>query len=324
MKKAIKIISLIALLLVTAGLLASCSSTDAEWELSPNGQYLEETARYNESYELTYTLVGYGLAGELVEFWNDAYSEEYGYLSVYAVSEDPSVLLLVGYDTPIFVYTLDGAPASLESFISGVADTHRIVNSRDTSSYLDLSREQMNAYDSLEPSVNIPVASLARALTYELKVYDLADGLMHTHGGFYAGDGKLYYINYDALDNSYFDADGNFSYRSGNVPCAVVEGELADRVLDATNYVEGSEIKFTMEEGEREEEDIEADAAAARVLLIFYLAFFLIFPSVIPLVFMIVDLCRRGFRGVSTTTYIILGAILVIFAASIAMMVIVF
>ena len=325
MKKNKKIISLLALLLLTVALLASCSSAYAEWEFSPNGQYLEESLRYNEQYELTYTLFGYELAGELVEFWYGAYSEEYGYMTIHASSEDPTVLLVKGNSSPLFVYTLDGAPASLEAFVSGNSDTQRIVNARDTGSYLDISSDEMKTFDSLAASVSIPVGSLVGALSYELKVYDLADGLMHVHGGFYAGDGKLYYVNYDALDNSYFDADGNFSYRSGNVPCAVVEGELAERVLNATDYVEGAELVITDElGGDHEEIDPEEYAFTARVILIIYLLFFLVFPAVIPLVYMIIDLCRRGFRGVSVTTYIILGAILIIFAASIALTVIAF
>jgi hypothetical protein len=39
-----------------------------------------------------------------------------------------------------------------------------------------------------------------------------------------------YYINYDALDNSYFSSDGSFSYRSGTVEAVKLEGDVARMV----------------------------------------------------------------------------------------------
>jgi hypothetical protein len=44
-------------------------------------------------------------------------------------------------------------------------------------------------------------------------------------------DGKDYYVHYLSLGNQYFDAEGNFSYRSGSVSLTVL-GEDLSRELD--------------------------------------------------------------------------------------------
>ena len=61
----------------------------------------------------------------------------------------------------------------------------------------------------------IDVRKLAAMECYELVVYR---GFEETvHGAIYVSDGAYYYLNYVNLGNQHFDANGYFSYRSGEV-----------------------------------------------------------------------------------------------------------
>ncbi|MBE6605398.1 MAG: hypothetical protein E7639_06850 [Ruminococcaceae bacterium] len=79
----------------------------------------------------------------------------------------------------------------------------------------------------------------------------------HEHGAVYVINGEYWYINYDALDNTYFDSNGYFSYRSGTVTMKKVDKTAFDAVLDAREKFhiqytyQSDEIKETNEDGAR-------------------------------------------------------------------------
>ena len=306
--KLISIIILASLLLLT---LVGCGGSYADWELSPDGTVLTETVKYNESYHLVGRLVGFHFAGEMIDFANGVKDADGYYYSVYAQSEDPDVVY-VTRGGMILVYSKEESLPELDEYLSGVAAASRIVNSYDIDIGRDITDEQRLALDALTPTDTFAVSSLAGAMTHELRVYDSTGALSHAHGGFYTIDGGVYYVNYDALDNSYFDADGNFSYRRGNVDMVKLSGNDELLVTDSSSFDERDEYSYVSEEYSSSEDDIEENANVARAFLVIFFAVFLMLPSLIPLVFMILDLCRRGFRGVNFTTYVIIGAIIII------------
>ena len=54
---------------------------------------------------------------------------------------------------------------------------------------------------------------------FEITVHDQTETKAYQHGAIYImPNGKYYYVCFEDLDNSYFDADGYFSYRMGSVP----------------------------------------------------------------------------------------------------------
>lgn len=94
------------------------------------------------------------------------------------------------------------------------------------------------------------VTVLGTAQRYDLVYSDATGSLHRTHGAIYLFDGSLYYVNYDALDNSYFDADGNFSYRRGTVDAHLLSGELHDLALATFAKLEEISPEYTYEEFE--------------------------------------------------------------------------
>ena len=64
-------------------------------------------------------------------------------------------------------------------------------------------------------SFPIDVRDLADAECYEIVIYHNFEETIH--GAIYIMDGAYYYLNYVDLGNQHFDADGYFSYRSGEV-----------------------------------------------------------------------------------------------------------
>ncbi len=85
---------------------------------------------------------------------------------------------------------------------------------------------------------------------YELLAYDDTETICQLYGVIYEIDGDFYYLNYQTLDNSHFDADGNFSYRSGTVVLTKIgtgtEQTVRDVIADMTYF----QAKVSYEEGE--------------------------------------------------------------------------
>ena len=321
--------SLLLVLLLSISLLCGCGTTYADWELSPDSTVLTETVRINDEYELVETLYGHDLAGEMIEFMSSVYSETYEQrFYIYATSETPDVIYLEGYSGyggPILVYSRVGYPTALKSYISGNIETSRVVKGDDMS--FELSSDDLARLDSLTKTHTASVQDLRLSLIAELRVYGAEGTLSHLHGGFYnlvddVGVESVFYVNYDALDNSYFDANGNFSYRQGEVELVKLSLDDANRVLYSEEYESHIENSITSEVGDTTEADRESEEIAMRILLVLFLLFCVIFPATIPFIFMLVDLCRRGFRGTHFTTYIVLISYVVMIIASVALVLI--
>lgn len=83
-------------------------------------------------------------------------------------------------------------------------------------------------------NVTMDVRDLKYAELYE--IVRCMGGAVQTEAvcaGIYVMDGAYYYLNYEQLGNQHFDADGNFSYRSGTVA-----------LTDAETYREGIETQL--------------------------------------------------------------------------------
>ena len=319
--KKIKLLSVLILITLLLVSLAGCGGTYANWELSSDGTVLTETVKYNESYELVGSLFGMEIAGEIISFQNDVITEDGVYYYVYAPSEDPDVVYLTRYSA-VFVYVRDEVPPALMEYLAGIPSSSKIV---DRSAYgRDITEEERIALDDLAPTDVFDVRELMNVPLYELRVYDSTGTIVHTHGGFYVVEESVYYVNYDALDNSHFDANGYFSYRSGSVEMVKLEGDYAELVLDTSSFERYDEVSYTFEEPIDNESDKEENEALARGALVLFLVLAFMIPSIVPLVLMVIDIFRRGFKGVSATTYVILGAVVVLNAALLSIILIAF
>lgn len=314
-----RIITLAVLVLLAAVLLTGCQSVVyerlgvyAEWDLSPDETVLTETARYNESYELVETFYGHYYNGDITEFKNRVTSKK-GNLIVTAKTrtdeQAPDVLYLY-YGATAFVYSRVGYPDELERYLSGEVEKAYISdNSSSSRGYYEVSADDLARYDSVEASLKIDVTDLKDKLVATLYACGADGSLRHEHGGFYELEaGAVYYLNYDALDNSYFDANGKFSYRRGEVDLARLSDADASAVLDSDRYTETQFARITNEAPRLTDEDIALGRRASRLTLITLLLIFLIIPTAIPFVFAVIRVCRRRTRGVDFTSYVIIGA----------------
>lgn len=315
-----RIITLAVLVLLAAVLLTGCQSVVyerlgvyAEWELSPDETVLTETARYNESYELVETLYGHYCSGDITEF-KDRVTSKKGHLIVSAGThkdeQAPDVLYLYGNGAPLLVYSRVGYPDELERYLSGEVEKAYISdNSSSSRGYYEVSADDLAHFDSVEASLKMDVTDLKDKLVATLYACGADGSLRREHGGFYELEaGAVYYLNYDALDNSYFDANGKFSYRRGEVDLARLSDADASAVLDSDRYTETQIARITNEVPRLTDEDIALGRRASRLTLITLLLIFLIIPTAIPFVFAVVRVCRRRTRGVDFTSYVIIGA----------------
>lgn len=84
--------------------------------------------------------------------------------------------------------------------------------------------EELRALPQVDDGVKVDVVTLKNRELYELRRQDESGLLTTLLGAVYEmPDGSFGYVDYTALDNSHFDADGHFSYRQGAVTVYPVE-----------------------------------------------------------------------------------------------------
>lgn len=149
------------------------------------------------------------------------------------------------YDDTLYV-TPEGRQC-LDEFIGGKVETYRLKDVQWHDMYGELSEDFMAALTSAATADHAAsgthnVIGLADTIRYDITAWDVYDCVYTVEGAFYAmSDGSYGYVDYSELDNSYFDAEGNFSYRKGTVELTYMEGDMAqaiDAVIASTSMRE--------------------------------------------------------------------------------------
>ncbi|MBE6580615.1 MAG: hypothetical protein E7650_03245 [Ruminococcaceae bacterium] len=117
----------------------------------------------------------------------------------------------------------------------------------------------------------VEVSTLQDAEKHIIYGMDETGTFGHEHGAVYVINDEYWYINYDALDNTYFDSYGYFSYRSGKVTMKKVDKTAFDAVLDAR---EEFHIQYTYQSDNTEE----MNADGARIIFALLTMLFLMLP----------------------------------------------
>ena len=76
----------------------------------------------------------------------------------------------------------------------------------------------------------------------QIRAYDATSSVYYVYGAVHEYSGGYYYVCYDQLPNSNFDANGNFSYRRGTVYAYKLDGELLSEFEKALRSVEYKKI----------------------------------------------------------------------------------
>ncbi len=169
-------------------------------------------------------------------------------------------------------------------------------NGNDKYSYVpeSLADELMSLSKSTE-GVKMDVSVLKNCDIRELRLQDKSGLLTTVKGAVYAmPDGSFGYVDYATLDNSHFDADGNFSYRQGKVMVYTLSDDLGEQVnawLGDSYYLDGGNVyeyhEYENDIGIIGGNDYTNESAIAAFWVIFVMGGYLlpIAPLVIGLVF---------------------------------------
>lgn len=181
------------------------------------------------------------------------------------------------------VFVTEEGKLQLKSFLSG--EYSRYLYHVEHTSVVDFSEEYFEKFMVEENKTEIDVTTLWNDDIYYIRAYDKTECFAHKCGAVYKLDDGYYYVYYDVLDNSYFDAYGEFSYRRGIVTAYRLTGENEKFVIEA----EKNNVHRFEEYIYPEEENFIGDADKTKALMTFIIIpviFGFIIP-VIPLIFSI-------------------------------------
>ena len=218
----------------------------AVWELSEDGGRLE-------SGTLSYTIYDFP-AGSLAIYWEAHYLFEYqnrvsspwieeitgsSYAEGIVYSANPGGgIMLLQVEDEWYLFTDAHGKAEMDAFASGKTKNYYLRTEPFCSTAL--SSEIFDAMEAERAKTDNKriedVVNLKKAHRFDVIVYDENQTYAYTVGAVYRlEDGKDYYVHFPSLENRHFDADGNFSYRSGSVEMTELGADLTgalDRVAE--------------------------------------------------------------------------------------------
>ncbi len=154
-------------------------------------------------------------------------------------SADPD-FVFISKDGSGYTYVNNRGAQILEDFISRKECIYYLEN--DNYEYARLSEELINAlntYESYSSKFHMDVAKLGNSEVLIITARDITESLAIQHGAIHKmSDGSYYYLTFADLDNSHFDADGYFSYRSGKVDVVALNDELIAEIQLALQNME--------------------------------------------------------------------------------------
>ncbi len=155
------------------------------------------------------------------------------------------------YDDHIFV--TDEAYDSLEAFFDGEAENFYLHHEGKRLEYsVPVSFiEELDRADGMSVKTMDVRDDLYGATRYDLRAYDESGTVCFTYGAIYEIDEVFYYVNHQELGNEHFDANGEFSYRSGSVEATVLSGKTMNKLFAYLDALELSTYKptYSYEEG---------------------------------------------------------------------------
>lgn len=287
--KALSIIILFSLALLQCLSLTAFAEEDGatEWMLSDDGSTLMRSN--GKTYYFYSDTSSLELDPSTVyEFTNPV---EYGY--IYASSPASEIVWVEDtyYGEP-YLYATDKGMEQLAKFAAGSIGSYRLCDQNGKTAMIDADTVKLlneSGTEVLAKTVEVEVSTLKDTERYDLYAYDESDTFSILNGAIYKdGSGALYYLNYLDLGNQHFDADGNFSYRSGTVSLVVLEGDTATTVAISLANMEEKEVEYVYEDG----------AYTAMGEDVFWV-YFLLIGFIFPIPFLIIGLvtANSSLRG---------------------------
>ena len=145
----------------------------------------------------------------------------------------------------IRVYVKDEAVSQISSFVTGEYAKYELAEGYYHSGEMDASTvERWNAQG---PDSSVDATVLGDLTYYYVLGYDSTLTIAHVVGAVFERDGEYLYVHYDTLGNNYFDADGELSFRGGDVPVLRVGSADAATVVSALENATNFEVDVTYE-----------------------------------------------------------------------------
>lgn len=268
------------------------------WELSDDGKILTGD-------DTVYTRVDLP-AGYHVDFSSQyIYASEIetdlfknGICTPVSPQKNRKVVCLTNYnENTYYTYVTYKEKSSLQNFYNNIISKFRIQSPNDSMKYTDFPEYLILMLDNLarsnEQNVNFDVSALKDHLYVEFIGRNQSDYMSMNFGAVYKIDFDYYYINYSKLDNGYFDADGNFSYRSGTVSLTKIDSGMLTEIRD----YEKSMVEHSYEyEYEEVYTDLGSNETGAKILFWIIFIFFGFLVPIAPLIVGFSFACseRRG------------------------------
>ena len=199
-----------------------------EWELSDDGSTLTSDGEVFTRYELP---AGYFLDYRSEYMYASSVESDFGnILYPFSPKKDSGIVWLTDYNV-MHMYVTEPERLELDKFIGGHASAYYIENPTDNLEYAALTPEFVSELDGITAdALSIDVSNLKSMDMYEIKAYNSSECISTVHGAVYIIDGEHYYLEYSSLGNQHFDANGEFSYRSGTVSLTKAEGETLTKL----------------------------------------------------------------------------------------------
>lgn len=311
------LVAFVCALLLTQGLITSVVAatknedeiTPIEWELSEDERTLYGNGKTYTRYSLA--VDAYLDAATVYIYQSFVTLEDEGSLPVYAATRNAEFVWIEEGEF-LYLYATKQGAEMLDEFGNGSPARYRLESYSNLETAL-ISNATVKAIDngwSTAQSITVPVSNLKGLFRYHLVAYDESDTLAYIHGAVYEMDGEFYYINYQKLGNQYFDANGNFSYRNGEVEMILLEGTQRRDVLDAIDKQSERVTEYEWESHGIEHTGMDASVGVFWIALV-------IFGLLLPIPFLVFGLAlpnskKRGYPKYWYTLAIIVGVWLLI------------
>lgn len=242
-------------------LLAFCASAEdsefVEWSMTEDGMILSGDKTY---YAYEFPAGGpdiYDEALSLYVYYNELEGDwiekitgsQYVTATVYAPYRDSEIVFL-DIRGEWYLYATPTGKAQMDIFVSGRSSNYFLRSKPYMSASVDSS--VVNAMEFARAQTGNKrteeVVNLQDAYRFDVIVYDSTYTYAYTVGAVYRlEDGRDYYLHFLSLGNQHFDAEGNFSYRSGSVELTLLDEKISTELDDVEERIVGRYTDYTYE-----------------------------------------------------------------------------
>ena len=223
-----RIYILSVLMLVIAQFLSVFAFADEtqflSWTLSLDGAVIEGNGRtYTKCDHIDVAID----ADDIYQYSGSVYFSSGESYKIYAPEHDSEFVWIQKPDR-VEIYATQEGREQIEQLLNGEGEIFRISNSAKQKS--DIGASDVILMNGSTDTLDVDVRELREAESYEIIAYDVTDTLSYKYGAVFNYGGEFLFVRYSDLPNTCFDADGNFSFRSGKVSMKVLDGESVEKI----------------------------------------------------------------------------------------------